>query len=251
MRNESRFASTTFLVLSLAIGVVACKPTNSPSDSGTDAGADGPTMGSDTAPTTTGTKPLAYGCSANNECSSGFCVDGVCCDSACDQQCTTCNVVGAAGHCVGQLFGDDVQAAEPCTGAHTCGVDIQSPTLASCKLKNQQHCSAPADCASANCATYYEDLDADGYGSSNAVEFCDNNGAAAPPGYSTISGDCCDHDLAANPSATAYYTSESACGSWDFNCDGKIEAQNGYSSMYCGQTLGTGSLSGHVTVACH
>jgi hypothetical protein len=75
-----------------------------------------------------GTKPLAYGCSANAECASGFCVDGVCCDAACDQQCTACNIAGAAGHCAGQLSGDDTQAAVACTGARTCGFDLTSPT---------------------------------------------------------------------------------------------------------------------------
>jgi hypothetical protein len=194
----------------------------------------------DDAGPTTGTKPLAYGCSANAECASGFCVDGVCCDSACDQQCAACNNPGAAGHCAGQLSGDDTQAAAPCTGARTCGVDIKSPTLASCKLRNQQRCTAPADCASGTCSTYYEDLDRDTYGSGNAIKLCENAGAAAPPGYSRVSGDCCDRDISTNPAATMYFSAANVCGSWDFNCSGKIEVSpTGYSSGSCGSYVET------------
>ena len=31
--------------------------------------------------------PIGSTCSANTDCGSGFCTDGVCCDSACDQTC--------------------------------------------------------------------------------------------------------------------------------------------------------------------
>jgi MYXO-CTERM domain-containing protein len=32
-------------------------------------------------------------CDSNAECSSGFCVDGICCDSACDGECEACSIV--------------------------------------------------------------------------------------------------------------------------------------------------------------
>ncbi|ADO69149.1 choice-of-anchor A family protein [Stigmatella aurantiaca] len=38
-------------------------------------------------------------CSNANDCASGACVDGVCCNTACTGQCTACNVPGKAGTC--------------------------------------------------------------------------------------------------------------------------------------------------------
>lgn len=212
--------------LSLPLVLAACPGKDAPPiDGGADAGtaADADTGGPDAAAPDPQGKPLAYGCASGSECASGFCVDGVCCDSACDGQCVNCRLAGAAGHCAGQLSGDDTAAAIPCEGAKTCGLDLASPTLAGCKLRNQQKCSAAGDCASLNCATYFEDLDGDGYGSANTLTLCEDAGAAAPPGYSTVSGDCCDHDAYANPGQTAYFTTPNVCGSWDYNCDGTIE----------------------------
>lgn len=38
-------------------------------------------------------------CSENAVCASGFCVDGVCCNSACDGPCENCGLVGSIGTC--------------------------------------------------------------------------------------------------------------------------------------------------------
>jgi choice-of-anchor A domain-containing protein/uncharacterized repeat protein (TIGR01451 family)/uncharacterized repeat protein (TIGR02543 family) len=38
-------------------------------------------------------------CSNANDCASGSCVDGVCCNTACTDQCMACNVTGKAGTC--------------------------------------------------------------------------------------------------------------------------------------------------------
>ncbi len=42
----------------------------------------------------------AHQCEADIDCSSGFCADGVCCESACDGQCESCRVAGSKGRCV-------------------------------------------------------------------------------------------------------------------------------------------------------
>jgi hypothetical protein len=224
MHKKPCLVFVALITLSFAVSAVACRPADSASDSGVaDASVDVATGPADAGTTVNGTKPLAYGCSANDECASGFCVDGVCCDSTCDQQCASCAITGAAGRCVGQLVGDDVQAAIPCTGAHTCGVDVSSPTLASCKLRDGQQCTADTDCANAACVTYHQDLDGDGYGSASTLRLCEPSGALAPPGYVTVAGDCCDADANAHPGQTHYYSSVDACGSWDFDCDGALE----------------------------
>lgn len=49
-------------------------------------------------------------CVTANDCSTGFCVDGVCCASACDGACEACNLPGAQGTCVAESSGPDCGA---------------------------------------------------------------------------------------------------------------------------------------------
>jgi hypothetical protein len=57
-------------------------------------------------------------CSAGAECASNFCVDGVCCSSACSGQCQACNLTGSVGSCANIPNGLD--PANECAGTSTC-----------------------------------------------------------------------------------------------------------------------------------
>lgn len=48
-------------------------------------------------------------CTAPTECKSGQCVDGVCCESACNGECETCNLPSTAGKCMPIPDGEDPQ----------------------------------------------------------------------------------------------------------------------------------------------
>ena len=206
-------------------------------------------------------KPLAEACAANSECASGFCVDSVCCNTACDGQCSICNPPGNLGYCTGQITGDDTTSAETCTGAHTCSIAIAVLNIPACRLKDLQVCKVNADCASLNCVTYYVDHDGDGYGETNkTIQFCEEPGAAAPAGYVIQGGDCCDSDANAVPGQTKYFTSADACGSWDYNCNGTIQGSAGGFITYatvpaseCGTSVhGSGcGDSCTETISCH
>ncbi len=60
-------------------------------------------------------------CTAPTDCTSGFCVDGVCCNSACTGQCQACDVPGAAGTCTA-IVGDPHGTRTKCSdgGADVC-----------------------------------------------------------------------------------------------------------------------------------
>lgn len=62
-------------------------------------------------------------CSDKSECASGFCVEGVCCDQACDKPCHSCALLGNPGRCTREGVGVDLKGdcskGGACTG--TCG----------------------------------------------------------------------------------------------------------------------------------
>ncbi|MBN2015545.1 DUF4215 domain-containing protein [Candidatus Dojkabacteria bacterium] len=80
----------------------------------------------------TGTCKLVngQGCSAGSECSSGNCVDGVCCNSTCTSTCRACDVTGSVGTCTNVPNGQDIDnecgATEcgtgTCNGSGACGI---------------------------------------------------------------------------------------------------------------------------------
>jgi hypothetical protein len=45
-------------------------------------------------------------------------------------------------------------------------------------------------------------------------------------GVTSANADCCDVDSRANHNQTAYFTTEDACDSFDYNCDGVDEMQS-------------------------
>jgi hypothetical protein len=69
----------------------------------------------------------------------------------------------------------------------------------------------PADCASP--ATFYQDIDGDGYGNASVTQIaCDTEA-----GWVSIAGDCNDHDSSVHPGATE------ACNGLDDDCDTTID----------------------------
>lgn len=134
-----------------------------PLDGGTqpaDAGCAPGTMGC-------GLSPKGTPCGSPSECQNGFCVDGVCCDSACNGHCMTCIAVGKIGKCTDAPSGTDPESecgAGLCgSGACvlTCTTNAQCKTGATCKQgtcaftgttkANGESCAAGTDCATGFC----------------------------------------------------------------------------------------------------
>lgn len=203
-------------------------------------------------------KPIAVGCASNSECASGFCADGVCCNTACDAQCVSCNQPGQLGYCASQTVGDDINGATPCTGPRTCGAPNSGLNAGACRMKNLQACRTDGDCASLHCATFYLDRDQDGYGdAATSLKLCEEPGSAPPGGYVAVAGDCCDSDANTHPGQAKYFTAVNACGSWDWNCDQAIDGLSGFTSYpnepvgQCGTTVHGACTSCTNTISCH
>ncbi|MGH7271762.1 MAG: hypothetical protein ACREJ3_15125, partial [Polyangiaceae bacterium] len=43
---------------------------------------------------------LGAACTSAGQCATGHCVDAVCCESACDGTCESCDIAGSPGHCL-------------------------------------------------------------------------------------------------------------------------------------------------------
>jgi predicted outer membrane repeat protein len=79
-------------------------------------------------------------CGAAHECASGSCVDGVCCDTACDGACEACNLAGSVGTCSIEPNGTT------CGGGNICC----SGTCQQCC--NNEQCANPTPiCVSGAC----------------------------------------------------------------------------------------------------
>jgi len=92
---------------------------------GHDAGTDHPTI----------TPTLANGdiCTLAGDCKSGFCVDGVCCESACTGDCLTCAGADTNGSCIPADRGTNPRGKCLDSGAATCGSDGYCDGTGSCE----------------------------------------------------------------------------------------------------------------------
>jgi len=170
-------------------------------------------------------------CNTNSECGTGHCVDGVCCNTACDDTCFACNQPSSLGTCAALAALPDSRATVACSGAFVCAADGSSR----CLLADGQACAADADCASAQCAAVWADNDSDGYGnpglprfaagSTTQLHFCFSPSAVIPLPPQSVFGatDCCDNDPLVHPGSTAWGENRSKCGSYDFNCDSRVD----------------------------
>ena len=73
-----------------------------------------------------------------------------------------------------------------------------------------------------SCPTFYRDSDHDGYGDpTQPLSAC-----TQPADYVANATDCCDADGRAFPGQTASYSTATACGNYDFNCNGAVTQQS-------------------------
>jgi len=103
----------------------------------------------------------AHGCAAASDCVSGFCVGGVCCESACAGACEACDQAGDLGRCLpapaGTLCGpaacdspDAARLADLCDGLGACvdgGIVACTPYTCDAAGSCGTTCASDDDCA--------------------------------------------------------------------------------------------------------
>lgn len=109
----------------------------------------------------------AAACTKNTDCVTGFCADGVCCDTACTGQCEACDAAGSVGTCTA-VTGAPHGARTACVAAGT-GVCARA-----CDGKDRTQCNfggKTVECSAATCAA----------GTATAASTCDGAGNCPTP----------------------------------------------------------------------
>jgi hypothetical protein len=196
-------------------------------------------LGADLArPAPDGAAPRQPGfpCDRAAACDSGFCVDGYCCDVACDpadsaNRCSACNIAGSEGHCSFALDGTDPRNLCDQSVVSTCGQDGQCDGKGSCRRYG-----AGTLCGAASCAN----------GTLSAPPSCDGNGRCVA-GSGTVS--CAPYDCASSGGGCATTcTASGGCAQGatcnaSGQCDGKSGLGGGCASGgdcqsgYCSQKV--------------
>ncbi len=96
---------------------------------------------------------FALACTSNSQCTTGFCVSGVCCDTACNGGCGVCNLAGKVGTCsaassstVCRAQNGACDVAEKCNGTSlTCPTDAVAVLGTVCRSATSV-CDVPETC---------------------------------------------------------------------------------------------------------
>jgi RHS repeat-associated protein len=152
---------------------------------------------------------FALACTANSQCGTGFCANGVCCDTACNGGCGACNLSGKVGTCSAVTSGTVCRAsagicdvAETCNGTVlTCPTDAFAPSTTSCR-------AAAGECDVAdNCTGTSAACPADAMKTSGTV--CTDDGNACTTDTCNGTSATCQH--AAGNAGTVCRASAGTC----------------------------------------
>lgn len=146
-------------------------------------------------------KSSGTACTYPTECTTGFCVDGVCCDKACNGTCEACTnaLTGqSTGSCKPIPAGTDTQNECQDSGTANCGQNGLCNGAAACQLYASGTVCQAASCASPTSRNVPDTCNGTGTCSDAGVQNC-------AAGYACLSGVCqtsCTDDTAC---ASAYH----------------------------------------------
>ncbi|MDI3292048.1 hypothetical protein [Polyangium sp. 15x6] len=172
-------------------------------------------------------KAVGEACQTNksNQCQSGFCADGICCDKACDGVCEACSAAltgGANGTCAASLEGTDPHGDCLDQGAGSCGTDGTCDGQSACRVY-----AAGTICAAGGCAA----------GVQTNPDTCDGVGNCVDMGTASCAPYACSGDVCASmcgmdlQCATGQYCAAGACMPKKMqgaSCGGANECASGF-----------------------
>jgi MYXO-CTERM domain-containing protein len=138
-------------------------------------------------------------CQAASECASGFCVDGYCCGSACDDRCAACDVPGSLGTCT-PVSGNTHGGRPGCRGGGACGAQCDGKNVTDCAFADDSSACGAAYCSS---------------GTQVAASSCDGAGQCREGEQTACASFACDGDQCSD-----------ACSS-DADCTRSMQCREG------------------------
>ena len=86
-------------------------------------------------------------CRNAGQCQSGFCVDGVCCNAPCTEQCMACDLTASLGTCAQVVAGNPHGARGTCAGAGTtCAGQCTAASATACSYPGGESICRSATC---------------------------------------------------------------------------------------------------------
>lgn len=140
-------------------------------------------------------------CQVSYECTSGNCIDGVCCDKACNGTCEACTNAltgGTTGTCKNIAAGSDPQNECTDNGAGLCGTNGACSGSGSCQLYANGTVCLAASCASSTSRNVPDTCNGLGTCSDQGVQNC-------ATGYACVAGACQTSCTDDTQCASAYY----------------------------------------------
>jgi len=119
-------------------------------------------------------RPLAAACTTNEDCATGHCSDGVCCNEACTGPCESCNLPGLTGNCNPVGPG---KASARCGVGPVCGFTGLCGPDGQCAFASVLTVCMPASCQN---------------GAARTAAYCDGRGGCSFPSYVSCGGAGCD-----------------------------------------------------------
>ncbi len=95
--------------------------------------------------TCTNLLPPGATCTSDPVCSTGHCVDGVCCNSTCTGQCQSCNATGTVGTC-STVTGTPRGTRPACTGTGACTGTCDGTSATTCTYPGSSVVCSPPSC---------------------------------------------------------------------------------------------------------
>ena len=163
-------------------------------------------------------------CSDEFECLSDYCVDGYCCENACDDSCQSCGLADSEGSCTGYNYGSDPEAecglCTMCDGNSGCTpVLVGNDPFGHCEMLDPGDCQEDGTCDGASACRLWVD------GTVCLAQFCESAIEYAPD-LCNGSGLCIDQGLT---ECEPY-----VCGADAISCRGHCTLQaHCYEDYYC------------------
>lgn len=179
-------------------------------------------------------------CNGDEECQSGNCVDGYCCNSTCTGACRACNIATHLGQCWNHAADTDPESecagiCRSCNGSGACYNTAQGEdNEGECPITASDSCGTTGVCAGNGACEYWPSGTFCGSQYCHPVQnwiqvdtsFCDGGGTCVPSSQNDCSPYVCENNICRT------------------DCANDLDCRTGYnclSSSICCQPLGAGS----------